>query len=185
MLEDTSKEEQKHIEKVVAEAEKVNGEVAEKVGEEAAEEVKKVVVEAIKSEFSGPIPPPNIIKGYEEILPGSADRIIAMAETQMAHRQAMEKKMIEAESRDSLLGVLFAFLLGMGCLGAGIIMVISVPQSAGAISAALLGGTGIGSITSRFISSAKNNSGNSTKTKNKHVKEDNKKDSKEESNKNN
>ena len=25
------------------------------------------------SSFSGPIPPPNIIKGYEEILPGSAE----------------------------------------------------------------------------------------------------------------
>ena len=43
------------------------------------------------SSFSGPIPPPNIIKGYEEILPGSADRIIAMAENQSKHRQKWKK----------------------------------------------------------------------------------------------
>ena len=38
--------------------------------------VKQVVAEVIRSkQFSGPIPPPEIIKGYEEVLPGAADRI--------------------------------------------------------------------------------------------------------------
>ena len=55
------------------------------------EQVRQVVAEVIRSEFSGPIPPPNIIKGYEEVLPGSADRILAMAEKQSNHRQEMEK----------------------------------------------------------------------------------------------
>lgn len=70
----------------------------------------------IQGEFSGPIPPPSIIEGYERVLPGSADRIITMAEKQSEHRQKMEEKMISAESRDSLLGVIFAFLLGVGCI---------------------------------------------------------------------
>lgn len=120
-------------------------------------EVKKVVAEVIQSEFSGPIPPPSIIEGYERVLPGSADRIIAMAERQSLHRQKMEEKMIDAESRDSLLGVIFAFILGIGCIIAAVIMVFVVPQNSGAISGALLGVAGIGSITSSFITSTRRN----------------------------
>ena len=65
--------------------------------------VERVVAKVIQSEFSGPIPPPNIIKGYEDILPGAAERIISMAERQSAHRQEMERVMVNAEARDSLL----------------------------------------------------------------------------------
>lgn len=54
--------------------------------------MKRVVVRAIE-QHSGPIPHPDIIKQYEEILPGAADRIISMAENQSSHRQAMEKSM--------------------------------------------------------------------------------------------
>ena len=129
----------------------------EAVEEETVEAVKEVVIKAMKEEFSGPIPHPDTIQKYEEILPGAADRIISMAERQASHRQALEKKMIEAESRDGLLGVVFAFLLGMGCIAAAVLMVFLVPQNGGAIAGALLGVTGIGSITSNFIRSTRNN----------------------------
>jgi uncharacterized membrane protein len=86
------------------------------------EEVKQVVSQVIQEiQFSGPIPPPNIISGYEKILPGAADRILAMAEKQSEHRQEMEKKMVEAESRDGLLGIICGFTLGVGCIAAAII----------------------------------------------------------------
>lgn len=126
-------------------------------------EVKKVVAEVIQGEFSGPIPPPSIIEGYERVVPGSADRIIKMAERQSLHRQQMEEKMIDAESRDSLLGVIFAFVLGISCIIAAVIMVYLVPQNAGAIAGALLGVTGIGSITSSFITSTRRSGGKKNK----------------------
>ena len=47
--------------------------------------IRKVVAKVIESEFSGPIPPPNIMRGYEEILPGAADRILSMAERQIEY----------------------------------------------------------------------------------------------------
>lgn len=121
------------------------------------QEVRRVVAEVIQSEFSGPIPPPNIIRGYEEVLPGAADRIISMAEKQSQHRQHMEKEMIRIESRDSLLGIIFAFGLGIGCVIAAIIMSIVVPQSAGVIGGSVLGIAGIGSIIITFIKSTRNN----------------------------
>ena len=119
------------------------------------EQVKQYVAEVIRSEFSGPIPPPSIIKGHEDVLPGAADRIISMAEEQSRHRRNMEKKMIDSESRDSLLGILFAFVLGIGCIVASIVIVIKVPENAGAISGAIIGVTGIGSIIATFIKSTR------------------------------
>ena len=123
------------------------------------EQVREVVAQVIQSEFSGPIPPPNIIKGYEEILPGSADRIIAMAECQARHRQEMERKIIYTESRDSLLGILFAFVLGVGSITAAIVMVCLAPENGGAIAGSVLGVTGIGSIIATFIKSTRSGHG--------------------------
>ena len=63
--------------------------------------------------------------------------------------------MIKTESRDSLLGVLFSFFLGFGCIVAAVVMVIAVPENAGAISGAALGVTGIGAIITTFIKSTR------------------------------
>ena len=37
------------------------------------------------SEWSGPLPAPDDLRQYEDILPGSADRILRMAENQQQH----------------------------------------------------------------------------------------------------
>ena len=42
------------------------------------------------SRFSGPIPPPDLLRKYEEINPGFADRIMRQAEAQTAHRIEIE-----------------------------------------------------------------------------------------------
>jgi uncharacterized membrane protein len=34
----------------------------------------------VSQKFSGPLPPPELLEGYERILPGAADRILKMAE---------------------------------------------------------------------------------------------------------
>lgn len=86
-----------------------------------------------------------------------------MAEKQAEHRQKMEFTMIQTESRDSLLGILFAFVLGVGCIVASIVMVIMVPQNAGAISGALIGVTGIGSIITAFIKTTRSGYSHSEK----------------------
>lgn len=44
--------------------------------------------------FSGPLPHPDILKHYDEIEPGAAGRIIAMAESQQAHEHEMEQRAI-------------------------------------------------------------------------------------------
>lgn len=119
----------------------------------------KGIAKLAGSSFSGPIPPPEIIRGYDEVVPGAAERIISMAERQSEHRQKMEEIMIRAESRDGLLGICFAFALGLGCIIVAAIVVILVPKSAGAIFGSLLGITGIGTIIATFITGTHTNSG--------------------------
>ncbi|MCY3860325.1 MAG: DUF2335 domain-containing protein [Gammaproteobacteria bacterium] len=46
----------------------------------------------LREEYSGPIAHPRIIAGYERFLPGSADRILTMAEEQQRHRFKMEEQ---------------------------------------------------------------------------------------------
>lgn len=63
------------------------------------------------SAFKGPVPPPEVIREYEQILPGLADRIFKMAEDQSAHRRAMETKEVNSINFRALLGLVFAFII--------------------------------------------------------------------------
>ena len=45
--------------------------------------------------YSGPLPQPEELAGYESVLPGAADRIIAMAEKELAQRHDAERTFLE------------------------------------------------------------------------------------------
>lgn len=60
----------------------------------------------MEAHFEGPIPPPSLLSGYEDLLPGAADRIITMAEKQQGHRIAQENKMTDAEVFRSKTGLI-------------------------------------------------------------------------------
>jgi len=65
------------------------------------------------SAFAGPLPPPEILAGYNKAAPGAAVRILAMAEAQQAHRIYLEKAVIDRESRRSDSGLRLGFVLAM------------------------------------------------------------------------
>ena len=50
------------------------------------------------SSFSGPIPPPALLQKYNEIIPNGAERILAMAEKQSAHREYLEKRVVDGKA---------------------------------------------------------------------------------------
>ena len=64
---------------------------------------------AIRTEWSGPLPPPQILQRYEEIVPGAADRILKMTEKQMNHRIDLEKTVIEGDAKRSYPGSLHGY----------------------------------------------------------------------------
>ena len=85
--------------------------------------------------FQGPIPHPAHLAGYEEILPGSANRIISMAEKEQIHRQGLESRVLkwgvfgEVFGQISGVSVSFALIAGavycayVGATTAGVMLV--------------------------------------------------------------
>ena len=49
-------------------------------------------VEAHIESFSGPIPPPGMMRDYENVLPGSADRILTMAEREQLRQISYDNR---------------------------------------------------------------------------------------------
>ncbi len=77
--------------------------------------------------FQGPIPHPEILAKYEDVLPGAADRIIQMAERESAHRQSLEKYDAEAALELNRRNESLAFYSGVcGQIVAGIITVLAI-----------------------------------------------------------
>lgn len=101
--------------------------------------------------FSGPLPHPEILKNYEKVLKGSANRIISMAENEAAHRHELENRLSKSESRDSLLGIIFALIIAVVIMLCGTIIAVKVPSIAGVIAGTVLDLAGIGSIVGIFI----------------------------------
>lgn len=81
--------------------------------------------------YRGPLPPAAQLKGYEDVLPGAANRIITMAEEQSAHRRQIEKQVVAARTRDSLLGIIGAVILSVLILVGGVICILANHDTAG------------------------------------------------------
>jgi uncharacterized membrane protein len=86
----------------------------------------------VTQSFSGPIPPPEILKAYDEIEPGTARRILAQAEMQTAHRIEIEKTSINSEIRRSNWGLVAGFVVAMASIVGGCLLVWAGHDVAGA-----------------------------------------------------
>jgi len=104
-------------------------------------------VRASLQSFSGPIPHPSTLEGYERLVKGSADRIIQMAEKQVTHRHSIEKKIIKSETLNSLLGVIFAFVIAMTTVLGGVWVMVNGSVWGGGF----LGAAGLLGLVSVFI----------------------------------
>ncbi len=125
--------------------------------EETAEEIKDEVAE-IRAIFSGPIPPPDLVRAYEDALPGLADRIVGLAESEGEHRRRQEevaldsnievnRKLVDAHIREVRTGQLYALVIAIVAIGCGSFVAVSGGQFAGAV----IGAGGLVGIVTAFI----------------------------------
>jgi len=70
-------------------------------------------LEYLSQTYSGPLPPSDEMVQYEKTLPGSADRIIAMAENQNEHRREMEKIDLPVQHKQFKRGQVFSLTIGL------------------------------------------------------------------------
>lgn len=82
----------------------------------------QVIAQHSSVTFAGPLPPPTILRQYDEILPGAAERILAMAERQAGHRQSLEASVIGGNIRDQRLGVIFGFIVALLVVAVGALL---------------------------------------------------------------
>jgi uncharacterized membrane protein len=84
---------------------------------EATQAIIQVATSVARAEsFSGPMPHPRHLIEYEKTLPGSAERILTMAEKEQSHRHIQEDRMVRAEVRNSMFGLCFGLILSVGML---------------------------------------------------------------------
>lgn len=81
--------------------------------------------------FQGPLPHPAILKQFDDVCPGAAEKIIKMAQDQAAHRQGIERlraeneqKFIEQANRRETQRIWLACALALGVLAVASLFVI-------------------------------------------------------------
>ncbi len=100
------------------------------------------------SAFSGPLPPPDIMEGYNNIVPNAAERIITVFESEVKHRHDLERKQVEDENQDRIrahrlimLGQVMGFILAVAFIASGTFLIFHNKQVSGTIvsTTAMLG----------------------------------------------
>lgn len=71
------------------------------------------IVQTAVHQYQGPLPPPDMMRGYNAEIPDGANRIMALLEKQTDHRIAMENRVVDGRLRLSKVGQILGFLLAL------------------------------------------------------------------------
>jgi uncharacterized membrane protein len=88
-------------------------EILEELPAKEREVAERAIHLALQYSYRGPIPHPSIITPWEEILPGSADRILKMAEKEQANQHDGRMKRLNADILYERLGLATAFSIAV------------------------------------------------------------------------
>jgi uncharacterized membrane protein len=80
----------------------------------------RTTIQTIGYAYSGPLPPPMVLREFEDILPGSAERIFKQFEVQAEHRRRSETTVIASNAFTQKLGAVSAAVVGTGGMAGGI-----------------------------------------------------------------
>jgi uncharacterized membrane protein len=99
---------------------------------EESRKLLQISQQKITQSFSGPLPPPLVLREYNEIIPGLADRIVSLAEKQTQHRIGIENKVIDSDIGKSWIGLVCGLIVALACVGAGTACILYGHDWAGA-----------------------------------------------------
>ena len=78
---------------------------------------------AFTEQISGPVPDPGSLERYDKVLPGLAERLIKLSETEVLHRRDQEQKQLVANielarenQKEAFRGQIFGFFIGIFAL---------------------------------------------------------------------
>ena len=122
--------------------------------EQKVEQVGNLVAGMIavsQESFSGPMPHPDILRGYKELISDAPERILKMAEQEQRHRIDVEKAMLEQNAKNideaaiaNKRSQIFAFMLTLLLIIAGVALTV---MGFAAVGLTIFGTTIIGVVT--------------------------------------
>lgn len=72
--------------------------------------------QAMVYQFIGPVPPPSLLREYEDLMPGLGNRLVELTEREQAHRHKQDKEHLEGNMSLSSRGQWMAFVIVMTIL---------------------------------------------------------------------
>ncbi|WP_274065417.1 DUF2335 domain-containing protein [Xylella fastidiosa] len=99
------------------------------------------------SSWRGPLPAPDQLARFDEIVPGAAERIIKMAEQEGEHSRGIRRFAMKASVGAQLIGQLSALTIAMCCL----LLSYSLAVENHDAVAAILGGTSLTTVVLAFL----------------------------------
>ncbi len=127
-------------------------EVFDGIPEEQARKIIQTVIMTFERSHSGPLPSPDSLRKYSEIIPNGADRIMKMAEKQLDHRMEMEKKVLRSQLIQSNVGQFLAFAIGISALLVSGYCILHGHE----ISGSVIGAGGLIGLVTAFIQGRRN-----------------------------
>ena len=110
--------------------------------ERLPQEKRQVVLERLEI-YQGDLPHPDILKGYQNLDPNAAQKIIDNGIAESQHRREMENKYLLGNIASHKLGQLFGFIIALVVIIGGIYLISTGKQIAGSV---LTGTTALGLI---------------------------------------
>lgn len=89
------------------------------------------VLRAEISNWSTPLPSPEVLRQYEKLLPGSAERILQLAEVRVKGSYELDGRFVEAEVKGATEGRRMTFLLVLLAMSASIAFFAGANEVAG------------------------------------------------------
>ena len=104
-------------------------EIAEIIGALPEEEKEELVrrVAGMRMEaysYQAPVPPPPMLQGYEDVVPGSAKQIMDDAHGQTVHRQGLENRQLDAAIANSRRGQWFGLTIAVLVIAVGTLLIL-------------------------------------------------------------
>jgi len=97
--------------------------------------------------FPGALPNPDILEKYEKVLPGTAKKIMDIAEEQAAREAALEESAVGTDVSNSRLGLWFGFIVALIAVVGGTVAAISGHPVFGGV----LGAGAMASLAGTFV----------------------------------
>jgi uncharacterized membrane protein len=66
--------------------------------------------------FSGPLPPPNLLRQYQDIQPDFPERLLSLTEQEAAHRRDVTRKAMRLDAVETVIGQVFGLVVALAAM---------------------------------------------------------------------